>query len=172
MRPTTFLIRHGEKTLDGKELTTRGILQAKHLAKYLKKEKISKIISSTQNRAIQTAEIVNKVLKVPYEKDSRIREIYFPSESGKERKEERSKVKEFYEEVIKKNRKNILIVAHGNVNRYVICLNQQIEPKNIKITQIPTCMNIFERKESGTIGMVALNDTSHLPKKLKIRQKL
>jgi|SRR3989344_3839924 len=171
MNPTIYLIRHGEKTLDGKKLTKRGITQAKYLGKYLKNEKIDKIISSDKNRAIQTAEIINNYLKIPNKKDKRIREIHFPAKKGKKYQEERKYVKEFFEKVILKNKKRTLIVAHGNVNRYIICLILKIAPKNIRITQIPTCMNIIENKKSGSISLVTMNDTSHLSKKLKVRQK-
>ena len=172
MRPTIYLIRHGEKTLDGKKLTKRGILQSKHLAKYLKSEKITKIISSNINRSIQTAKIINKKLRAHHIRDSRIREIHLTSEKTKEFDNEKSRVKNFYEGIIKNNKENILIVSHGNVNRYIICLILNMKFKDIKITQIPTGMNILERKNSGIIGVVAVNDTSHLPKRLKVRQKL
>ncbi len=172
MRPTTYLIRHGEKTLDGKELTKRGIIQSKYLGKYLKSEKINKVISSDINRSIQTAEIINKTLKVPHLKDPRIREIHFPGDQTTEHKKEKIRITEFFNDIIKSNNDNILIVSHGNVNRYIISLILKMNFVNIKITQIPTGMNILEKKESGTIGLVAMNDTSHLPKKLKIRQKL
>ncbi len=168
--PKIYLIRHGEKTQDGKELTKRGILQAKLLGKYLKSEGITKIISSTINRSIQTAEIINKTLKLKHMKDERINEIHPLRNEGKLYQEERKRVKEFYEDVILKNKKKILVVAHGNVNRYIIALTHKIALKNVRIVQIPTCMNILERKKSGSIRIRAINDTSHLPKKLKVDQ--
>ena len=166
---TAYFIRHGEKTFLGRKLTTRGIKQAQHLAKYLKKENFDEMISSTMSRSIQTAEIINSVLKIPHIKDPRIKEVnYFdPLKFYKEK----TRVLSFYNDLIKRKGK-LLVVAHGNINRAFISFILNIPSKNMKIVQIPTCINILERKKTGKINLVTMNETPHLPKNLKIRQRI
>lgn len=73
---TFYLIRHGQKV--GKSgdpgLTELGKEQARKTAEFLKDKKVIKIYSSTFARARETAEIINKNLKVGVIFDDRLRE--------------------------------------------------------------------------------------------------
>src|SRR3989344_6347229 len=130
-----ILVRHGEsehnsgKTASKNSLLSRkGKIQAEHLGKRLKKEKIKvdKIYTSTLERSIHTAKIISKIIKVPITKSfDELNE--YPSANL------RSKIKIFFNSRIKKLRnllnniaknrekdKTILIVAHGVTNRIII----------------------------------------------------
>jgi broad specificity phosphatase PhoE len=80
-----FLIRHGESEANANgihqgqridsPLSTKGISQAKKIAKFLKKEKVDIIYSSDLKRAKETAEEINKVHNVKLVLDKRLREF-------------------------------------------------------------------------------------------------
>lgn len=164
---TVIFTRHGEKTLTGNSLTKRGRSQIEHLGDYLKDQKITKIISSTMNRSIQSAEIISTKLKLPFTKDPRIKEI--DSLAPLRYKKNKPRIESFFKELIKMTG-NVLVCSHGNINRVLISFILKVPPKNIKIVQIPSCINVLERNKNGIINLVTINETSHLPKKLKIRQ--
>jgi len=73
---TFYLIRHGQKVGEAGDpgLTELGKEQARKTAKFLKDKNISKIYSSTYKRTKETAEIINKTLKVEVIFDNRLRE--------------------------------------------------------------------------------------------------
>mgnify|MGYP001568761898 CR=1 FL=1 len=73
---TFYLIRHGQKVSEVGDpgLTELGKRQAEKTAKFLKDKKIIKIYSSTFARTKETAEIINKTLKVGIIFDDRLRE--------------------------------------------------------------------------------------------------
>lgn len=85
------LVRHGTTVWNeqGKiqgitdtNLNARGIEEAKELAKKLTNLGISQLISSTLNRAMQTAALINVELGVPKETDIRLRECSFGKIEG------------------------------------------------------------------------------------------
>lgn len=79
-----ILIRHGEEDIikeneveyqtDNSDLTKKGIEQVKKLALKLKDFNINRIYSSDIKRALKTAKIINKELKVEIKVDKRLRE--------------------------------------------------------------------------------------------------
>ncbi|HLD92154.1 MAG TPA: histidine phosphatase family protein [Patescibacteria group bacterium] len=73
---TFYLIRHGQKVGESGDpgLTELGKEQAEKTAEFLKDRKIIKIYSSTFARTKETAEIINKILKVAIVFDDRLRE--------------------------------------------------------------------------------------------------
>ena len=73
---TFYLIRHGQKVTEAGDpgLTELGKEQSEKTAEFLKDKNISKIYSSTFARARETAEIINKTLKVGIVFDDRLRE--------------------------------------------------------------------------------------------------
>lgn len=64
-------------------LNNHGREQARELAEKLKKEGITLIYSSNLKRATETADILNKVLRVPIKFDERLREFCFGRLEGK-----------------------------------------------------------------------------------------
>lgn len=85
MRKEFYIFRHGESTYNalGKiqgrtnasELTEKGKEQAEKAGRFLADKNIEIIYASPLKRACQTAEIVNKFLNVPIEKDERFIEV-------------------------------------------------------------------------------------------------
>jgi broad specificity phosphatase PhoE len=64
---TIYLVRHGDKVIDKGDvsLTPLGITEAQETGKYFLDKNIDLILSSPQKRALQTAEIIQKILKTP-----------------------------------------------------------------------------------------------------------
>ncbi len=165
-----YLIRHGEKSKDGQSLTARGRKQVEFLVKRLQKLRITKIFSSNLERCMITTKIISKTIKKPVYYESALREISGEANwESKRYKKENEIIGKFFNK-LKKENGNILIIASGNVNRNLIARVLEISPKKVKIIQIPTGLTHIERKENGDLRFVCINDTSHLPDKLKVRQ--
>lgn len=73
---TFYLLRHGAKeNLEGDPpLSQVGIKQAEITAKYLAHKKIHTVYVSPMKRTRQTAEIINRILKLPIFTDDRLKE--------------------------------------------------------------------------------------------------
>jgi len=89
---TLYLARHGLTTWNeanriqgskNPDLNAAGELQAKRLARRLKKEKISLIYTSDRLRSKKTAQIIQKILKVPLRYEKGLREIDLGAWEGK-----------------------------------------------------------------------------------------
>jgi len=170
--PNIYLIRHGEKDSEGKFLSKRGVKQAKLLARRFKKIKFDKIYSSDLERCKQTAEIINKKtnLLIVYEKG--LREVKgFVKEFPKKYKEEIKIIKKVYNK-LSKEKGNILVSSSGIVNRILISMFLDISSDKANFIQNPAGVNLIDKNpEKNNFRILYLNDTSHLPEKLKIRQK-
>jgi len=89
---TTFgLMRHAEtrwnqeKKIQGQidiSLAPEGIQQARHWARLLQSHHWDRIISSDLSRALQTAELINRVLQVPLCTTARLREQHWGNWTG------------------------------------------------------------------------------------------
>ena len=129
-------------------LSEEGIKQAQILALALKNEKVEVIYTSQFKRAIQTAEAINKFHNVPLLKEKILNEMSYGIFEGMTINEIKEKYAELFEEWHKdefnfkfpegeslsiiKNRlnqclpsiasekKNIMIVAHGEVSRVIL----------------------------------------------------
>lgn len=104
---TLYIVRHGETVWNTKkvfqghkdsQLTKKGIKQAKHLAKKLKKINFNSIYSSDLLRAKRTAEIIALEKKLAIQTTKLLRERYMDHFEGKPIS--------FYEEKLKKTMKN------------------------------------------------------------------
>ncbi|SDK48484.1 histidine phosphatase family protein [Natronincola ferrireducens] len=154
-----YVVRHGETNwnLEGRtqgikdsQLTDDGLLQAQLLAKRLIEEKIEVIYSSCLLRAKSTAEIISKILKLPYYCDKNLNEMNFgqwegltneqilklyPSElktwrnyphetcipSGEKLISVQRRIVEFVENVLKNTKeKNILIISHSTIIKLLL----------------------------------------------------
>ncbi|MEK7094249.1 MAG: class I tRNA ligase family protein [Patescibacteria group bacterium] len=88
-----LVMRHGQSEIQIKNiidsgdhnfhLTKKGQIQVRATANKLRKEKIDLIIASPVLRTQETAEIVSKIIGVPFITDIRIQEFQLPSLSGK-----------------------------------------------------------------------------------------
>jgi phosphoserine phosphatase len=174
-----YLVRHAQKENEGENppLTKKGIKQARYLAKKLKKKKFDDFYSSDMNRTKQTSEIVSKEIKIKPKIEKSLNEYEssdIKQEKSKWNKEERKRLKkmlEFLDEILKnpKQKKNILIIAHGITNRIIFSYLLNIPMKRtIVFRQDETCTNILKYSEKfENWRLVRLNDNHHLPKKLK-----
>lgn len=155
-----YFVRHGE-SIDNKNgiipgdksfLSARGKRNAIFAAKKLQKVSINLIISSNQARALQTADILAKKLKLKIIKDSCLRERKFPSEITGKREDEvfvkrvlnmmysrsqnkrwhysdeenftefKNRVRRFLRRKLCHLNKDIIIVSHAGFIRMIMCL--------------------------------------------------
>jgi broad specificity phosphatase PhoE len=120
-----------------------GRAQAESLGKDVSELKIEHIFSSDLLRTKETAEIVNKFINVDVSLDQRLREINYGDIVGKALSEVSneswdqfnfhpeqlnaeslenvySRIKDFFEELAKRNLSNVLIVTHGGALRMIL----------------------------------------------------
>lgn len=173
------------------DLTPAGIVQARLTAEYLKQFSIQKIISSDLRRAYRTAVIIGDVLDLPVEKDSRIREMSFgqwegrsyeqifktdyetfqrwlqnpvacslPSQEDMKKFEER--IRSFYQDLLKLEEKNILVVGHGGSVQGILCVACGIGMENLwSLKHSNTGISILQ-VSNPEVSIKLLNSTAHL----------
>ncbi len=171
LRLNVYLVRHGEKNSDGSALSKNGKIQAKLLAKRLKKIGIHRIYSSDLERCRLTAEAVSKLIghKIVY--DKALREVEgnvkeYPSKHPKEI----AKVRKFWEKLTSKETGHVLVVGSGNVNRILLGIAMGISPQKSRFVQNPSGLTHLEFFNKNKTRFAYVNDTSHLPEHLKNRQ--
>lgn len=159
-----YVIRHGktdwnlESRIQGKtniSLNEIGISQAEEVRQKIEEKDINLIIASPLDRTKQTAEIINKNIKVPIKYHENLMERNFGIYEGKDAKtldvwkdllkyhdnvavENGEKIQEFFGRVFdcirdieKENKdKNVLIVTHGGVARAIDCYFNGIPEDN------------------------------------------
>lgn len=167
-----YLIRHGEKDNEGKFLSKKGIKQIKLLAKKFKKIKFDKIYSSDLERCKQTTEIINKQLKLPIIYEPGLREVKgIVKENPEKHKKEINKIKRVYDKLVKE-KGNILVSSSGIINRILLSMFLKIDSNKANFIQNPSGVNLIDKNlERNRFRILYINETSHLPDKLKIRQK-
>ncbi len=174
-----IFVRHSEKEETGEDpyLTKKGIKQAKHLAKRLKREKLTEFYCSDMNRAKQTSEIVSKKIRIKPKIVKSLNE--FRSEilrKGKNKwnKEEKSHYNElisFLKDITKKRDKKgiILIIAHGITNRIILSYFLGLNLKSIiQFRQSEAGVNsIYWNEKFKNWRLEMWNDNNHVPHKLR-----
>ena len=124
-------------------LNKNGIEQVKSLGQKISQLEISHIFSSDLLRAKETAEIINNFINVDISLDSRLREFNYGDIEGKTLKEISSenwnrvnlypeqlnaeslenvydRVKNFFEDLAKRNISNVIIITHGGTLRMML----------------------------------------------------
>lgn len=171
-------IRHTEKEEVGEDpyLTKRGIKQARHLAKTLRKNDFNEFYCSDMNRAKQTAEIISKTIrKIPkIEKSLNEFESEMIKNKNKWTKEEKShynKLISFLNEITKNpnENKSILIISHGLTNRIILSHFLHLNLKNlIQFRQTEGGINsIYWAEKFKNWRLKVWNDDNHIPKRLR-----
>ncbi|HLD15461.1 MAG TPA: histidine phosphatase family protein [Candidatus Nanoarchaeia archaeon] len=175
-----IFIRHTEKEEFGEDpyLTKKGIKQAGYLANKLKKIKnFNEFYCSDLNRAKETAKIISKKIKIKPKTERSLNE--FKSEIIKEskskwRREEKSHYKElifFLKKITKnpKDKKSILIIAHGLTNRIILSYFLNLNLKNIiQFRQSEGGFNsIYWIDKFKNWRLKIWNDNNHIPEKLR-----
>ncbi len=165
-----YLLRHGEKNKDGTALSKNGLEQASYLAKRLKDIEFNKIYSSDLVRCKQTAEVISKHHPVKIIFDEILREVEGKVKEFPEKHKKEIKIIESFWNKITKEKGNVLVVASGNFNRILIALALKISPTNSRFVQTPTGLTHLEFINKNKTRVEYVNDTSHLPEKLRKRQ--
>lgn len=156
----------------GKSLTERGKKQVKLLVKRLEKIKIKNIYSSNLNRCIETAEMIKKKLKISYKLEKALREVPdLVKEQPEKHKKEIDKIKKFWEKLTKEKGK-VLLVSSGIVNRILISFAIDIKPSHANFMQYPTGLTKIEKINKKRYKIWYIDDTSHLPDKLRVVQSI
>ena len=169
-------------------LTKKGLSQAKTLAKTLSKFKIDSIYSSDLQRAFDTASMIAKDRRKPVIKESRLKERYYGNWEGKRFDEIIKKYTSLYKtwmknpdkakipgaetlkilqkrgvsginSIIRNNKgKNVLVVAHGGINRTILFSFLGID------------LNYFWRikQDNCCINVVSIDDKTGVPKVLLV----
>ncbi len=164
------------------ELNDNGVNQIKKLGIRLLQENIHHVLASDLQRCVKSAEIIGAMIGLTPVSYKEFREINIGHWEGmtleeivteyKEEFDERSSnlatfrvsggesFKDVYERVIpqleaciKKHRgENILLVAHGGVNRVILCHVLGLDLNNlVKIDQAYACLNIIDFFESTPV---------------------
>ena len=167
---TIYIIRHGEKSDDEKNLTKKGKRQSECLADRLKKLNITKIYSSDLQRCKETAEIIQKKLRLPINYKKALREVPRRIKEQPKRNKKEIKILRNFWNKIDKSRRNLLLVSSGIVNRILISFALNIDSPKANFMQYPTGLTKIEKIKKNRYRIGYINDTSHLPNKLKMIQ--
>ncbi|MCC7574222.1 histidine phosphatase family protein [Candidatus Woesearchaeota archaeon] len=181
MVTSIILIRHASsETINpeqprtpGLGLTESGKEQAKKTAMFLQGLTFSKIYTSKMTRAIETAQIITNQEIKQQENLNEFNKIVFEEQPEKETKqlekfneniEQALKTKTVFEEILRKHRDSkVLIVAHGNVIRYLVCCALSLKPHkapNFIISNASITHLFFEGNQLINVGCI--NSTTHL----------
>jgi len=164
------------------ELNDNGVSQIRRLAQRLKTEKIDKIYSSDLKRTAQSAAIIGETADLAVDTCPEFREIKlgvwegltlkeivdgfaeeferrskdlsgFRVEGGESFKDVQNRAVPRLMSCVKENMgRNILIVAHGGVNRVILCHALGLDLGNlVKIDQTYACLNIIDFFQDGPV---------------------
>jgi len=165
-----YFVRHGETDFNlynisqgqlDTSLNKTGLIQAEIVAQKLKDYNFDYIFCSTSIRASQTAEFINKFHNKEIMYDARLKEVSKGSLEGNRNPQELydkffknphayggeteedvyNRVHSFLKDISKYKGKNILVVGHGGIHKYLVfCLkNKDIKKDKLEITNIKNC---------------------------------
>jgi broad specificity phosphatase PhoE len=182
-----YLVRHGqfdpnEKTNPAGNLTTTGKRQARAVARAFKHIPVSAIHVSTMQRAVQTAEPLVKAFpeaKVSYSHRllecipplvPELREAFFksvPEEDLRRHYWHAERAFSFYIRRTTGADKHEVLIAHGNLIRYLVCRTMDVDATawaamtsyNCGITRIMV-------ESNGLCSLITYNELGHLPSDL------
>jgi serine/threonine-protein phosphatase PGAM5 len=183
---TVILVRHAQYSRNPEKLTPLGLKQAKLTARTLKGVKADQLTSSTMPRAIQTAQIIGKNLKLKISTKDLFREsslpirnqdfekVYGTKLSAGERRQirgENSKnqitaeraFKTLFKKAGSKNQ-TLVLVSHGNVIRYWVCRALGIDIRKWFLMDIYQCsITTIQVHPDGEIKILGFSDVGHIP---------
>jgi len=174
------------------KLSSEGLHQARLLANYISLQHVDAIYSSDLSRAVETAKILADRFKLPVKKIPDLRETNFGDWEGKNIDElidespfefgrfftsperchppngetfieaQARAMNALREIIADHDDQNVLIVAHGSINRLIIgaALDMPIH-KMWAISQFNTAVNVL-RADDGNLTVELVNGTSHL----------
>jgi serine/threonine-protein phosphatase PGAM5 len=182
---TLYLIRHGAYVADrnadpqlGPGLTALGVAQARLIAARLSGAGVTfdSMTSSTLQRARDTAAVMHETLSsVPVAQSPLLRECMPPVfESVEGEAAERAACAkqldqafaEFFTPAKNANRNDIL-VAHGNVIRYLVMKALQADSRAwLGMTVAHASLTVIRVQADGSIKVLAVGDSGHIPSPL------
>lgn len=184
-----YLIRHGHHDLEnshqddlGGGLTSIGVEQAKLAAQRFSKLPITAIHSSTKRRAAETADIIAGALPdVPRHRSRGLWECipsippkfakllanYSADEDLARAKRQVDKAFSRYFKRARGTDKHEIIVAHGNLIRYLVCRVLRASPEAWINMDLCNCgVSKVLIRSDGWMTLVSHNDVAHLPQHL------
>lgn len=177
-----ILVRHGESEAnkgltehEDSPLTKKGRIQAEHVGRSLKRQKISAIYTSNLSRAKETGEIISKIIKVPVKSPFEEFDEYSHKVLRYKLKllfnKRLRRLKKLLDKISKEKEKDktIVIVAHGITNKIILGYLMQLPLKKqlLRFRQHNTCINILSwNKDFNNWNLECMNDISHLPSRL------
>jgi serine/threonine-protein phosphatase PGAM5 len=182
---TVILIRHAQYSRNPEKLTSLGKKQAALTARYLRELKVDRLLSSTMPRAIETAQIIAKKLKLFPSPKSIFREASLPIRgqdfekvhgtklSSEECRELKSKMTKYQARAdlafrslfqSKPTPETVVLVSHGNVIRYWICRALDIDIRKWVLMDIHQCsITQISIDADGTMKVLGFSDIGHIP---------
>jgi serine/threonine-protein phosphatase PGAM5 len=180
---TLYLIRHGAYVADrnadprvGPGLTPLGIAQARLIAARLNGSGVAfdSMTSSTLLRARETAAVMHETLaRVPLTQSPLISECtppLFEAAEGDDAREQAECAKqldqafaEFFT-AAKGARRNDILVAHGNVIRYLVVKALKVDPRAwLGMSVAHASMTVVQVQPDGSMKVLAVGDSGHIP---------
>jgi serine/threonine-protein phosphatase PGAM5 len=180
---TLYLIRHGAYVPDrnadpqlGPAITALGVAQARLIAARLSGTGIAfdSMTSSTLQRARDTAAVMHETLaNVPIAQSALLSECTPPlpeAEEGEVAAERAACAKqldqafaEFFT-VAKSAKRNDILVAHGNVIRYLVMKALKVDARAWLGMSVPhASMTVIQVQPDGSAKVLAVGDSGHIP---------
>ncbi len=183
---TLYLIRHGAYVPDrnadpnlGPGLTALGVAQARLIAARLSGSGVSfdSMTSSTLLRARETAAVMHETLAtVPLGQSPLISECTpflteaAASQVARERAECAEQLDRAFAEfftVARAARRNDILVAHGNVIRYLVVKALKVDPRAWPGMSVAhASLTIIQVQPDGSMRVLAVGDSGHIPSPL------
>ena len=181
---TLYLVRHGayvaDRTADpkfGPGLTPLGVAQARLIAARLDGSGVTfdSMTSSTLLRARETAAVMHETLtSVPLAQSSLISECTPPvleaaeGEAARERAECAKQLDqafaEFFTATKGAKRSNDILVAHGNVIRYLVMKALKVDPRAWPGMSVAhASLTVIQVQPDGSMKVLAVGDSGHIP---------
>jgi serine/threonine-protein phosphatase PGAM5 len=183
---TVYLVRHGAYVADSKadprlgpNITALGVAQARFIAARLSGAGVpfDSMTSSTLQRARDTAAVMHETLgNVPLAQSALLSEctppLYEPAadEVAAERAACAKQLDQAFAEfftVAQGARRNDILVAHGNVIRYLIVKALKVDPRAWLAMSIPhASLTVIQVQPDGSARVLAVGDSGHIPSPL------
>jgi serine/threonine-protein phosphatase PGAM5 len=183
---TLYLVRHGAYVPDrdadpkfGPGLTPLGIAQARLIAARLNGSGVTfdSMTSSTLLRARETAAVIHETLaNVPLAQSPLTSECTPPvfeeatGEIARERAECAKQLDQAFAEfftVAKGARRYDILVAHGNVIRYLVVKALKVDPRSwAGMSVAHASLTIIQVQPDGSMKVLAVGDSGHIPSPL------
>ena len=183
---TLYLIRHGAYVADrnadpqlGPGITPLGVAQARLIAARLSGSGVAfdSMTSSTLQRARDTAAVMHETLSnLPVAQSSLLRECGPPLPEAAEGEEARERAAcakqldqafaEFFTPA-KNAKRNDILVAHGNVIRYLVMKALKVDPRAwLGMSVAHASLTVIQVLPDGSMKVIAVGDSGHIPSPL------